>query len=409
MQFKSLIFILIIVLFTSCSTDSAVDEIKIPVINEMDYLSADIISQTENQVRFKETISFSNAYPHANMIDLTTLNKPRDDANLSGVDNQGNVYYVAERSDSKPTGAIYSYNPFSKKWNTLVETDNNHNCNYIFANEKYLLWMEDQNANWLKTSLHLLNLDTMKDIKFYEHTVDPNTKLTFAWQFSTPVLINDTVYFDDIVNVNKDEIYEIKVFSYSISKNKVKEVAKDAKWPMEYQNNAAWLKKSQDQKNSIFFSSQQNKNLFKTETRLGTVFTSHDDIIIANDYMSQAFYDTLTHASNSKSEFTDTVKDPAISSYGIKLLVNDNIQPVIVINKGNITNPVSNGDLIAWRGLSVGTPVLYSYNMNKLIEFDHLSLDSVFDYGFMLSQNYAILSCATEKNEQYTYMWKLKK
>jgi hypothetical protein len=410
MRFKFLLlFILIILLFTSCNFKENIDETQISVINEDDYLTANIIEKKQSQVLFKETIAFSKAYPNANMLDLTDLIKPRADAGLSGVDDKGNIYYTAEKNDIEKTGAIYSYNPFKKEWKTLVETKENYNCAFIFANENYLLWMQDNNANWQKTSLHLLNLETLVDIEFYKHTLDPATGLTYAWQFSTPILIGNNIYFDDMVGKDKNELYKIKVFSYSISENKVTMLAEDAKWPMEYQKKAAWLKMSQDQKNSLFFSVHQNKNLIKTETRLGTAFTAGGDLIIANDYMSQAFYDSLSQALDSQSKFNDTVKDPAVSSYGIKLLFKNEVQPIIAVNAGFITNPVTNGDLVAWYGSSVGNPMLYSYNQDKLIQFDHLVEETVLGYNFYLSENYAILHFGyeTEDSKQLEYFWKL--
>lgn len=408
MRFKSiLLFIPIIFLFTSCGINETIDETDIPIISESDYFSADIINKTGNSVRFKETIPFTQAYPDSNVIDLTNLKKPREDAQVICVDNVGNIYYVAERGENHSTGSIFSYNYSNKSWKTLVETSENHNCTVVCVNENYLLWREDDNANWLKVTLHLLDLKTKKSVKIYDYSTDPNTGLMYSWQFSTPVIIGDNVYFDDIVGKDKNELYDIKMYSYSITQKKINTLDEDAKWPMEFQGEAAWLKMSSDKKNSLFYSAKQEKFLLKTEARLGTAFTSRKDIVVANDYMSQAFFDHLTTKSSLQSDFIDSVNDPAISSYGIKLYKKNQIRPIIVVNTGFITNPVTNGDLIGWYGSSVGKPLIYSSRKDILIEFDQLGLENVLAYDFKLSDNYLILSCATENNDQYVYMFDL--
>lgn len=411
MRFKSILlfilFILIIFLFASCGINETIDETDIPIISESDYFSADIINKTGNSVRFKETIPFTQAYPDSNVIDLTNLKKPREDAQVICVDNVGNIYYVAERGENHSTGSIFSYNYSNKSWKTLVETSENHNCTVVCVNENYLLWREDDNANWLKVTLHLLDLKTKKSVKIYDYSTDPNTVLMYSWQFSTPVIIGDNVYFDDIVGKDKNELYDIKMYSYSITQKKINTLDEDAKWPMEFQGEAAWLKMSSDKKNSLFYSAKQEKFLLKTEARLGTAFTSRKNIVVANDYMSQAFFDHLTTKSSLQSDFIDSVNDPAISSYGIKLYKKNQIRPIIVVNTGFITNPVTNGDLIGWYGSSVGKPLIYSSRKDILIEFDQLGLENVLAYDFKLSDNYLILSCATENNDQYVYMFDL--
>ena len=402
-----LLCIFIIFLFTSCGTNEVIEETDIPIISENDYFSADIITKTENSVRFKATISFTQAYPDSNVIDLTKLKKPQENAQVILVDNEGNIYYVAEKGDTNANGSIFSYNYSDKSWTTLVETSENHNCTVVYVNDNYMLWREDDNANWLKATLNLLNLKTKESFKIYDYSVNPNTGLMYSWQFSTPVIIGDNIYFDDIVGKNKNELYDIKMFSYSITQKKITALDKDAKWPMEFQGKAAWLKMSSDEKNSLFYSSKQDKFLLKTETRLGAAFTSSKDIIVANDYMSQAFFNFLIANSSLQTDFIDSVNDPAISSYGIKLYKNNQIQPVIVVNTGFVTNPVTNGDLIGWYGSYVGKPLIYSSQKDILIEFDQLGLENILGYDFKLSDNYLILSCATDDNEQYIYMFDL--
>ena len=93
--YNILLCVFIMFLFSSCGKKETINETNIPVISENDYFSADIVSKTENSVRFKETISFTQAYPNSNVINLTNLEKPREDAQVIFVDNAGNIYITA--------------------------------------------------------------------------------------------------------------------------------------------------------------------------------------------------------------------------------------------------------------------------------------------------------------------------
>ena len=408
MRFKSIVLcIIFLFLFASCGVNETIDEADIPVISEKDYFSADIIEKTEDMISFKKTVSFSQAYPNVDMIDLTNIKKPREDAALIFVDNQGNIYFQAENGEDDTSGALFSYNYSNDSWTTLIETDEDHNCCVICANERYMLWMKDENANWLKTSLHLLDLNTKESVKIYDFSLDPETNLMYAWKFSTPVIIDDNVYFEDIVGVDKNGLYDIRMYSYSITDKKVTLLDKDAKWPMEFKGEAAWLRMSSDEKNSLFYSAKQEKLLFKTETRLGTVFTADGDIIVANDYLPQGVYDQLYSKSDLQTEYVDDTNDPRTACYGIKVYKNNKIAPVFVAINGNVTNAVTNGDLVGWLGSSVGKPLMYSLVKDVLIEFDQLEFKNILSYNFRLSDNYAIITCGSGDNENYTYMWKI--
>ncbi len=405
MNCKVILLLLITVLsFSSCK---AADEAKLILLNENDYLNANIIEKTENNVFFKETISFEEAYPNVELLDLSSVEMPRDDGAAICVDNKGIIYYQFERSEKNPTGMICSYNPFTKEWCTLVETDESHNCAVETVKNDYLVWQEDENSNWLKSSLHLLDLKTKKDVKFYTFTVDPSTNLMYSWRWKPSVIIGDKVYFDDTVG-KTDDIYKIKVFSYSISKNKITELDEDARYPQEYLGDVRWLKMSEDKKNSLFYSAKQDRILFKSTTELGTVFASSNKLIVANDNLRKSFFDTLSEKKNSETESVFPQESVTTAGNGIKIFVNDKVEPILATFLENISDIETNGDIVTWTGETKGGPIFYSYSKDRIIKFDQTIFKDVWIYGFMHSDNYAIVNAVDTNNKRSVYMWDLR-
>lgn len=424
MKLKSLLIILVVaILLTACSTDgeiekfsidtdSGIDEASLQIINEYDYMGKDIVETKEmgnpTLYKFKETVSFEEAYPDAEIIDLSNVELPHSDASVSGVDENGIVYYSVQYAG--PTSqfyeycAIYSYNPWSKEWKTLVETDETRSCSFVAANEKYLLWHEDKNSNWQKLSLNLLDLETMENRKIYTFAINPETGLMYSRRFSEPAICGDYVYFDDTVGIDKDGIYKIKTFSYSISKNKLTEMDEDAKWTMEYKGDVAWLKMTKDKKNSMFYSLKDKKALLKTEARLGTTFASGGNLIAAHDSLPQGVFDNLQNPA--VDVFENEGNNPRSYGEGIKLIADNKVEPIVMVGLGSISTPITNGDIIGWNGQGIGSPLFYSYSKDKLIEFSNITSQKQINYGYKMSDNFAILMASSYDGNSYRYMWR---
>lgn len=417
MKFRCLCMLmtfLLMVALTSCSNKKHVSESAVIVLNESDYLNADVVSTDENIIFYKKTAKFSEEYKGVKLKDISHIQKPKN-AYIQAVDDNGNIYYCIDGNDSVDTIAeIMSYNLKSQKLTSLIKPVNMFNCTVVSVNDRYLIWVEDENANWQKTSIHLFDLQTKDDVEFYKHTLDPKTNLTYTSFFNSPVMIGDKVYFDDVVSKDSNDIYKIQVFSYDIKQKKVSKLYDQAKIPMEYKGKLAWLSMSADKKNSVFCSDAARvTGILKSETRLGTAYTSSGDLIIINDYMSHALFNEIKNKSKSSKgnsvRFVDTTNDPSISSYGIKLVTGKQILPILVVENGFATNVVTNGNIIGWYGSSIGAPMFYDRTKDKIICIDNLKIDKFSGYGITLSKNYAIIGYSedTEDATEQTLLWTL--
>jgi hypothetical protein len=274
--------------------------------------------------------------------------------------------------------------------------------------------VEDENANWQKTSIHIFDLQTKVDIEFYKYTLDPKTKLTYTSLFNNPVVIGDKVYFDDVVTKDANDIYKIQLLTYDIRRQKISKAYDQAKIPMEYKGKLAWLSMSADKKNSIFCSNAVKEiGIVKSATRLGTVYSSCRDVIVTNDFLSKTLFDRIMNnfkSGNKKSvNFKDTTNDPSISSYGIKLYIGKQVIPIMVVENGFATNVVTNGSIIGWYGSSIGAPMFYDLIKDKIIYIDNLKVSKFSGYGITLCNNYVILRYAedTEGAAEQTLLWSL--
>jgi hypothetical protein len=300
--------------------------------------------------------------------DISHIQKP-ENAYIQAVDNNGNIYYCVDGNDSVDTIAeIMYYNLKSQKLTSLIKPEKMNNCTVVSVNDRYLIWVEDENANWQKTSIHLFDLQTKDDVEFYKHTLDPKTNLTYTSFFNSPVMIGDKVYFDDVVSKDTNDIYKIQVFSYDIKQKKVSKLYDQAKIPMEYKGKLAWL--------DALFDEIKNKSK-----------SSKDNFV----------------------SFVDTTNDPSISSYGIKLVTGKQILPILVVENGFATNVVTNGNIIGWYGSSIGAPMFYDRTKDKIISIDNLKINKFSGYGITLSKNYAIISYSedTEDATEQILLWTL--
>lgn len=365
-------------------------EENIKLLTENDYTGKQIISEDDDAVLFKDSIKFSELYPNAELYNLK-LTTPYNDMYLQGIDDKGKIYYYIANESTNESGGIFSYDYVTDEWQEIIKTDNTSTAAFITVNDNYLLWMEDKKSNWQKTSLHIYDMKSQKDTCFYSHTINPKTGVNYVIQFNYPVLIGNVVYFDDVIDIDENDNYKIKLFSYNISDNKITEIAEDTKCPMDYKGNIVWLEKSNDNVNSLIYSAADNKYIYKNATELGTTFVSGGNMIIANDRLSEVHFHKII--GDESADFVPSEKDKVgISSWGIKVITEDNIEPIIVTKSGGfVSNPTTNGDIVAWTGNSAGTPKAYSKSKDKIIDFLDYVTEEVYSYDFDISENYILM------------------
>ncbi len=396
-MFKTLIIcITLIMVLSSCKT--VISEKNLRIITKDDYL-IEYVSCNGDTILYKEKINLYDAYKNIEIIDITSVKTPLVDMDPVGVDDLGNVYYVnnVDPIINPCPSVIYKYSPYNKEWEKLVETDTKSQCYFVSINNQYLLWLEDESAGGLRLSLHIYNVENQKDIKIYTYTRNPENNLMFTFQFNEPIIIDNKVYFQDTVGIDKDDFYKIKIFSYHISSGKITEIASDSKKVMEYKNEPAWLTMSEDKINCLFYSSFDKDYLFKEITGLGTIYTTKGNMILANDYMTAQDFEKI------KASTVETLGNNVISPnspiecYGIRKYDDDKTIPIIVHGgKGFIDSVKTNGNIVTWCGSSVGVPMFYDNKIDKIVTFEEIIDNETTSYNVLLSNNYIFLRSSVD-------------
>ncbi len=406
-----LICVILFSILSSCKAETPADkdnklldktesiEKGLRVVNKDDYLSEYVFS-TDNMVLYKETINLADAYKNVESIDITNIKLPETDMSPVEIDNDGNVYYLKNVDPLINPGHcyIYRYLPYENKWEKLVETEEDIQCAIYSIDDKYMIWQEDEGYDWMRSSIHLYDLENKKDLKIYTYTRNSKDGMMYSWQFDEPVIIDGKVYFTDTVGVDKDNFYKIKIFSYDISNGKLTEVANDSKKVMEYKNKPAWLAMSEDKINCLFYSESKNGYWFKEITGLGTIFASKGDILAVNDYMTASDFAKI------KDGTVDTLGNNVISPnsprdcYGIRKYGDDKTEPIILFYKmGSFIDRVkTNGKIITWCGTNTGMPMFYDNALDKIVTFENFIDSKTMSFVTYVSDNHILVCSLTD-------------
>ncbi len=396
---KILLCFMIITVLTSCHP--LTNEKTLQAIDNTSYEYSSILNKDKSVIFFKQTVSFEEAYPESEIIEITNL---CEDTSLQvvGIDDYGNIYYEKECQEcNEPdvdVAEILRYNVIEEKWENILKMQPHNHCNYIYSNEKYLLYMQDENYNWKRTSLHIYDLQEKKDVRFFTHTRDKKTNSTYVWQFASPILIDDTVYFEDCSGMDEDNIYQSEIYSYDIKNDKINKIASSSKGVMQYKGKPAWLEISKDKINSLVYSTFDNKYLYKAITGNGSIYSAKDNLMVVNDYISIFDFNIIIkedkkYLQNEYEVLPEFEKKRQISHYGIKKIENREVSPILIAGYGGFaTNVITNGNIVAWDGVGIGSPLIFNNEWDSIISFENVIKEDVFAYTVYLSENYLLLS-----------------
>lgn len=367
------------------------DETQITILNENDYAKAEIISETDELLLYKPVVNISEAYPDMNYRYV----KFPDDFNPHAVDDHG-TWYDSIKIDE--AWKIISYVPESGNTEVIIEANEKDICAVLCIKDNYLVWAEDEDNYWRSPSYHVYNLDTMNDTLFYESAINPETDSAYyTLHFNEPVIIQDKIYFDDIINIDENDFPHKIVYFYDIINENLEVLYDNAMWPLEYNDQIAWFSLSEDEKHGVLCN--QNGALFKMTSLLGSNACSCKEIIAVHDNISEKSFTKL-----SKGEHIDVDIDPQTelseddiltTSHGIKIFRNGNAEPILLTDNNPVayaTNVSTNGRYVCWVGENIGTPMFYDAITNSIIKVDVLENLDIDIYSFKFYNEDLILN-----------------
>ncbi|WP_295068098.1 hypothetical protein [Ruminococcus sp.] len=381
------------------------DESQAIVLDENDYANAQIVSQTDFITFYKQVIDIKEAYPNFNFMDIE-LPKGFTPVHF---DENGMLYgnYVIDDNQK-----IASYNYGNNILSILVENEDESAISMVYIKDNYMIYIKDDNIKWQAPEYHLYDLNTNEDLIFYESAINPMTQSAYCMiHFNTPVIIDNKIYYDDIINIDEKNKKHRIIYCYDIKKRKLELMYDDAALPNEYMNKIAWFSLSNDETTGVFCN--ENGAMFKPKTLLGSYFYSYDNIISIHDNISENSFIQLIKGKKIDTDFdplTGDPKDEATTSHGLKIVRNCEIEPILLTGNNVVayaTNIYTNGRYVTWYGSYIGSPMFYDVQKDIVVKIDFL--DDIKDkndifYWFKVSNNKLFLSYGTYSDDSLRYM-----
>ena len=339
-----LLALLLIALFPACDVIDSKDKTT-------ENKAPSVVTEDDSYEYYSELISFDefSSKPYVSItIDIPLVKGIRPSITLID-DNL--IAYTTTNNDPKTDESFFSelgmLDLHTQKYIPLVTLDNGFSvAAYETINANYIVWMEGlDGASWLKTKLHLYDRANEQDNIIYESA-------GVAMNFNSAVLLNDIVYFDDIVG-ERNGMLESNIFGYDIAKGKVSLISPMAKLPSIYQGRLAFLT-PETQGNGSSLSIYENEQI--------NVVASFDSRDVATVGVSG------NHILLNKRNFD--IDDPEAMTSS-KLHLDDSAIPILS-GKDNVYtfSPKTNNQFVVWAQSCPGKPVFYDILKDQFVKLD---------------------------------------
>ena len=242
--------------------------------------------------------------------------------------------------DKDGTNRVFRYDMESGKEETIF-TYNTENTISIYAlNDKYIIWKEDENANWWRVSLYYYDIEKGTSEKIFKYTRDERD--FNAWNFSEIILDNNHVYFDDIAGKENGKSI-INLYHYDIETKELEMIGeKRAAEPMLYKG-ISWLSYDDEKGEYLLY----NKD-------------SGEVIPLGSEYTY-----------NASSENIIAGKTKIINKESMVYFDGEKTYPILQ-STNNIDSMSCTDDYIAWDGWSRADPLYFDIKNKKIISVDCL-------------------------------------
>lgn len=386
------------------------DESNIPVLDENDYAIDDKTLITDELIVYKPIVNATETY-----YDLTyeTITFPENFSPMC-CDDKG-IWYSSfyEYNGVGGNGGIISYNPETGELSEVLDPEGDTACTCLMIEGDYMIWEEATNEYWFDSSYHIYNLSTGESKKFYEAATDPqNGTSYFGFHFNLPIIIDNKIYYDDIVGYFEEGSPHKIVYCYDIIEDKWTVLYDNATRPLEYQGEVSWFSKSNDSSRGVFCNS--NGAIYESGTRLGSSPGAAGNMIFMNDFLSKNDYISIKNQQEIKNDDIDEndMFDMGRSSYGVKILREGKAEPIVLsgsVDASYVSNLESNERFLTWGGYLIGNPMLYDCEKDVIINIDFVEDKDIEAYSFKFYQDKLLLSYITATNENECILLAFKK
>lgn len=226
------------------------------------------------------------------------------------------------------------------------------------VNDEYLIWKEDENANWLKVTMHCYNMNTETDETVYVYPREKESDMMLSWSFETPIFHENYLYFSATVG-KTDGKSDINLYRYNLESKEIETVCeKRATRPLPYKG-LSWL---------------------GFDDERGEYVIRNIDESVKPIYMGKKYAEL-----HSSSKYIVGYKSQG--SDAIMYFDGANSVPIIETS-GNFDGICCSDDFIMWNGWSNDYPMFYDIGRNMIVYVNVIEGDR--QYKPYLSDDYLV-------------------
>lgn len=304
---------------------------------------------------YQEKALFSEAYPHTSFTRKEIPWKPEYDSLLLLDVSQEFLYFY--KSDQNHMHTLFRYNMQDDTEEVLYSFYSENQISFQAFNDQYIIWKEDENANWLKVSLHCYDIKNKTNKKIFTYSRDTSDYM-YSWNFDKPVLDGDYLYFNNTVSFTNAKA-NVNLYAYDLIHDTytiIDEIR--ATQPMPY-HKLSWLSYDDD----------TNEYLIKNKNSAKTIVLGHD------------FYSLATSSKTLVGYKINANQNPIFYFNGKETI--PVLQSTKSIDQVNCTDAY-----IAWDGWNHGNPFFYSIKSREIVEVD--CLEAGLRYRGIVSDDYIV-------------------
>lgn len=264
------------------------------------------------------------------------------------------LYFLVDEANIQ---SVFRYNLQDGTTEDVFSYDGDNQITIATVNDRYLIWQEDENANWMKVSINCYDMINKTNEIVYTYPRDDDGKM-FSWNFDKLVFAGEYLYFDSVVSIT-DGKADINLYRYSPSENKTELLYESrGAQPLSYKG-VSWLSFDDTRKEYVI------RNLDE----------SAKPIYIGENYID--VYASENYIVGLKSEMTNSI-----------LYYNGTDTIPIIKTTGNFDSICCTDRYIMWNGWSNDYPMFYDIEKDSIVYSNVLEYDR--RYKPYLSEDYLI-------------------
>lgn len=263
----------------------------------------------------------------------------------SEVYNESNLIVFLYRENPDFKKEIGMYNLENQDYTCLLELENQE-FEIKAVNEKYMILIMSENAQWRTTSLHCYDFENKSLVKFFDHSIDPDTQSIFYQNYNNILIQEDKVYFDDYCQ-DEDNNPIAVLYSYDLNKKTVELFSRHLQNPLIYNNEIIAFAKNDQGEYKSLRSITSNYEYLEIKEEILDIALSEDNIFcLVNDHTN--------------------LKKEGYIEYEIKNLTTDQ---VILSTRFAIDSLDCRNDLLTWRNFNEEYYCVYDLHTKQLLIF----------------------------------------